>query len=279
MVDADKTQAGKNKTNGKKLRRCTEMHNELAINLQVSAKAAFGPPFHLAAGRHYRTPPLDNGRFISKLGKITGNHEPCQEKKETKMNQAKFFIMTISIVMLLSLTVTPVPLLADSKEEIKQEKADIHKMAKETLARLYKVQPSAKKAVSKSAGYAVFSNFGLKIFVAGSGTGKGIVIDNKTKKETFMKMVELQAGLGMGVKKFRLIWVFEHHKDVTEFINSGWELGGQTSAAAQLDEKGGAFAGAMSVSPGIWLYQLTDDGLALELTAKGTKYYKDDDLN
>jgi lipid-binding SYLF domain-containing protein len=195
------------------------------------------------------------------------------------MNQAKFFILTISITLLLSFTVTPVPLLADSKEEIKQEKADIRKMAKETLSRLYKVQASAKNAVSKSAGYAVFSNFGLKIFVAGTGTGKGIIIDNKTKKETFMKMVELQAGLGMGIKKFRLIWVFEYHKDVNEFINSGWELGGQTSAAAKLDDEGGSFAGAMSVSPGIWLYQLTDDGLALELTGKGTKYYKDDDLN
>ena len=40
-----------------------------------------------------------------------------------------------------------------------------------------------------------------------------------------------------------------------------------------------SFAGAMSISPGIWLYQLTDDGLALELTAKGTKYYKDGKLN
>jgi len=27
------------------------------------------------------------------------------------------------------------------------------------------------------------------------------------------------------------------------------------------------------------VYQLTDKGVALELTAKGTKYYKDDDLN
>ena len=35
----------------------------------------------------------------------------------------------------------------------------------------------------------------------------------------------------------------------------------------------------MPVSPGIWLYQLSDDGLALELTAKGTKYSKDDELN
>jgi hypothetical protein len=37
--------------------------------------------------------------------------------------------------------------------------------------------------------------------------------------------------------------------------------------------------GALAVSPGIWLYQITDAGLALELTANGTKYYKDSDLN
>ncbi len=179
----------------------------------------------------------------------------------------------------MGLTVTAVPSWAASKEEIKQEKAEIHKMANETLARLYKVKPSAKKAVSQSAGYAVFSNFGTKILLIGGGTGKGIVFDKKTKKETFMKMIEAQAGIGLGVKKFRLVWVFENRKDLTDFINSGWEFGGQTSAAAKLGDEGGAFAGAMSVSPGVWLYQLTDDGLALELTAKGTKYYKDDDLN
>ncbi len=195
------------------------------------------------------------------------------------MNQTKFFITTIFITLLLGFTVTAVPSWAASKEEIKQEKAEIHKMANETLARLYKVKPSAKKAVSQSAGYAVFSNFGTKILLIGGGAGKGIVFDKKTKKETFMKMIEAQAGIGLGVKKFRLVWVFENRKDLTDFINSGWEFGGQTSAAAKLGDEGGAFAGAMSVSPGVWLYQLTDDGLALELTGKGTKYYKDDDLN
>ena len=44
---------------------------------------------------------------------------------------------------------------------------------------------------------------GVKILFAGSGKGKGIAVDNKTKKETFMKMIELQAGLGIGVKKFQ----------------------------------------------------------------------------
>jgi hypothetical protein len=38
-------------------------------------------------------------------------------------------------------------------------------------------------------------------------------------------------------------------------------------------------AGAVSVSDGVWMYQLTDKGLAAEITAKSTKYFKDDDLN
>jgi hypothetical protein len=44
----------------------------------------------------------------------------------------------------------------------------------------------------------------MKIFVAGVGTGKGVAVDHKTKKETFMKIAEIQAGLGFGVKKFSL---------------------------------------------------------------------------
>ena len=195
------------------------------------------------------------------------------------MKIKKMVPMTIAIILLLSFTVMALPSLAASKKEIAQEKADIRKVANETLARLYKLQPSAKKAIAKSAGYAVFSNFGTKIFVAGGGSGKGYAVDNKTKKETFMKMIEVQAGIGFGIKKFRLVWVFEYKKDLTEFINSGWEFGAQSTVAAKAGDEGGGFAGAMSVSPGIWLYQLTDDGLALELTGKGTKYYKDDDLN
>jgi hypothetical protein len=38
-------------------------------------------------------------------------------------------------------------------------------------------------------------------------------------------------------------------------------------------------ARAASVSDGVWMYQLTEKGLAVEITATSTKYYKDDDLN
>jgi lipid-binding SYLF domain-containing protein len=167
-----------------------------------------------------------------------------------------------------------------AKEPTKQEQqGEIRKMAKETLAKLYKLQPGAKKVVNASAGYAVFSNFGMKIFLFGSGTGKGMVVDKATQKETFMKMVEGQVGIGLGAKKFRQVWVFKTKKAMNDFINSGWEFGGQGTAAAKAGNEGGGIAGAIAVDVDIALYQLTDDGLELALTGKGTKYYKDDDLN
>jgi lipid-binding SYLF domain-containing protein len=166
---------------------------------------------------------------------------------------------------------------ADDKKS--KEQNEVRKMAQDTLQRLYEVDPKAKAAVQEAAGYAAFSNLGVKILVAGSGKGKGIAVNNKKKTETFMKMVELQAGLGMGVKKFRVVFVFDNDKVFNSFVNSGWEFGGQATAAAKAGDKGGAMAGAVSVSDGVWMYQLTDKGLAVEITAKSTKYYKDDDLN
>ena len=165
---------------------------------------------------------------------------------------------------------------AASKDE---QRAEVRKTSQKILNELYRVSPSAKKAVAASAGYAVFSNFGMKIFFAGGGTGSGLAVDNKTKAETVMKMVEVQAGLGLGIKKFRVVFVFETASALNEFINSGWEFGGQATAAATYDKQGVAYQGAMSVMPGVWLYQMTDEGLALELTGKGTKYYKNDELN
>jgi lipid-binding SYLF domain-containing protein len=168
----------------------------------------------------------------------------------------------------------------DDEQKAEKERTEIRTMSKDTLARLYKASPSAQAAVKKAYGYAVFSNTGVKILFGGSGRGEGVAVVNQTKAETFMKMLEAQAGLGFGVKKFKCVFVFDNQKVFDDFVNSGWQFGGQASAAAKTSpEKGGSMEGAASVSEGIWMYQLTDKGLALEITAKGTKYSKDDDLN
>jgi lipid-binding SYLF domain-containing protein len=171
------------------------------------------------------------------------------------------------------------PLFAAEENEILQERYRIKEVGQDALSALYEIQPSARHAIEHSAGYGVFSIFGIKIFFAGGTTGKGFVHNNRTKRYTYMRMVQVQGGLGFGASKDRMIWVFETQKALRDFINSGWEFGGKAQLAAMVQDTGGMFSGAVSVSPGVYLYQLTETGLSAELTVSGTKYFKDDELN
>jgi len=171
------------------------------------------------------------------------------------------------------------PAFAQDDSALVQKRNEVREMVHDSLAALFEVAPGARVAVERAAGFGVFSTFGLKIFFAGGTTGKGVVINNFTHRNTFMKMAQVQAGLGFGIKKDRLIFLFETQRALSDFINQGWEFGGQMSAAAMVADKGGMFAGAVSVSPGVYLYQLTETGLSASITVGGTKFFKDNDLN
>lgn len=166
-----------------------------------------------------------------------------------------------------------------SQQTVAQQRQDILKKRDQTLKALYQAQPKAKELIEKSVGYATFSNFGMKILIAGGGTGSGVVIKKDGGKAIYMNMAEVQAGLGFGIKSFQNIFVFQTEAALNDFVNSGWTFGGQVTAAAKYEKNGDAYQDATTVAPGVLMYQLTDSGLAAEITGKGTKYYKNTDLN
>ena len=163
--------------------------------------------------------------------------------------------------------------------KIIQARHQVREMAQDALASLYEIQPGARRAIERSAGYAVFSTFGVKLFFAGGTTGKGMVVNKRTGRQTFMKMAQVQGGLGFGVDKNRLIFVFANEQALRNFIDQGWEFGAQANVSAMAGGQGGMFTGAAAVAPGVYLYQLTDTGLSATLTVSGTKFFKDGDLN
>lgn len=160
-----------------------------------------------------------------------------------------------------------------------EQRAEIRSNAMSTLDQLYAAQPSARQVVQKAAGYAVFSEISTKILLAGGGGGKGIVVDTISDQETFMLMATLQAGYGMGITKTHLVWVFQNEADLKNFIANGYMLGADVNLQVNPGANGGMYEGAAQIQPGVWLYQLSDAGLALDLTVEGTKYFKDPDLN
>lgn len=162
-----------------------------------------------------------------------------------------------------------------SAADVAKEREQVRKEVRDSLARLYQIVPGARKAVEQAAGYAVFSTFGVKVLVAGGTSGKGLAFEQRTRHETFMRMVQVQGGLGFGINQNRLIFVFSTPEALKNFINQGWEFGAQANVSAMAQGEGGMFTGAAAISPGVYLYQITENGLSATLTVAGTKFFKD----
>ena len=184
----------------------------------------------------------------------------------------KLIVPILAVALLSAIAVR-----AGDDNEKKREKS--RKMAAQTLGELNKLEPTSKEAIQKAAGYAVFNSMGTNLFLLSTARGAGIAINNANRQEIFMKMISAGAGLGIGVKDYRVVFVFENADALNRFLGSGWSGSAQTDAAAKVGKSGAAYSGAVEVDPGVWVYQITKNGLALQLTLQGTKYYKDGDLN
>jgi len=179
-----------------------------------------------------------------------------------------------AIAAALALFIAASSALAESPAE---RRAEIRKRTSETLGKLYKIHPAAKGKISGSYGYAVFTNLGVNLVLLSVAGGSGLA--HGGGRDVYMKMLSGGVGLGLGVKDFRGVFVFKTKYAFDKFVNEGWEAGAHADAIAKAGKSGGAAEGAVTVAPDVELYQLTENGLALEATIQGTKYFKDDDLN
>ena len=170
-----------------------------------------------------------------------------------------------------------------SKREIQKEKfIEIQKrlhINNQTMQLLYKYAPESQNMVMRSYGYATFDNIGVNLVLFSAEGGKGVAHNNRTGWNTYMNMASGGFGIGLGAKDFKAIFLFENKRVFDNFINNGWEANAQADAAAKLGEDGGALNTSITVAPGVRLYKLTQNGLAMQATIQGSKYWKDDDLN
>jgi lipid-binding SYLF domain-containing protein len=156
------------------------------------------------------------------------------------------------------------------------------RMRDEALAELYTQRPAAKAHVERAPGYGVFSNVGSKIFLLATGNGFGVVVDNASGKNTYMRMVEVGGGVGLGYKKHKAVYVFNSKPALETFVRGGWQAGGDADAAFKVGDEGAGLSAALTtdeLTKPITVYQFTEAGVALSATATGTRFYPDEELN
>ena len=190
--------------------------------------------------------------------------------------------------ILLSLTVAALALpvgaglFGPKGDNTEEKRTKVREQRDEILTKLYATHPEAKDKIEKGAGYGAFNNKSMNLFLLSTGHGYGVVVDNKSKKETFMAMGSLGGGLGLGAKDLSVVFIFKNADVMKKFVDTGWQFGGEADATAKAGEKGGGAAKEGAVDTGASLfeiYQMTDTGVALQATVAGTKYWKDKDLN
>lgn len=182
----------------------------------------------------------------------------------------------LSFVMFVSIALFSAPSYADKYDKKRQK---IQNTRQETLVELFEVRPQAKAEIDEAYGYAVFSNIGVQVLLIGGGGGRGVVHDNRSNTDTYMKMATASVGLGLGIKDFRAVFIFHDVKALDSFIDKGWDFSGEADAAARSTDKGGEIGEAASFRKKVSVYQFTKAGLALQASLHGTKYWKDKKLN
>lgn len=202
-------------------------------------------------------------------------------------------------------------LFGPSGKDAEDKKANVRRQRDEMLQEVYSSKPELKTTIANAVGYATFKNLNVNLLLLATANGYGMAVDNKTGKETFMRMASLGGGIGAGLKDVRVVFIFHDPNVMKQFVDSGWQFGGQADAAAKYEDTGvageagskanvsakeGVNAGVggeatgglsdnagakarASTQGGMEIYQFTESGLALQATVSGTKYWKDGKLN
>ena len=158
------------------------------------------------------------------------------------------------------------------------QQAEVVKSTQASMERFYKAKPELKAAVGKAPGYGIFTTYGVSFLIGGSG-GTGLVHDNSTKKDTFMKVGGASAGLQLGASQTELLIVFKTAAAMNKFIESGWEASGAITASAGASGSTAGGGKGSSAMEDASTYTLTKTGLEVGLAGGASKFWKDKDLN
>jgi lipid-binding SYLF domain-containing protein len=166
-----------------------------------------------------------------------------------------------------------------SAADAAKERDALRKLRDQTLDDFYATKSEIKAEVTKAVGYAVFDASQVNIVLFVGGLGAGVLVENGTGKETFMKMTRAGTGPGVGYKSFRQLMVFKDRSLFDNFRTLGADMGASADATMKIGGQGVAVAPNVSFNPLLSIYQITDRGALLQANWGGVAYLPDPDLN
>jgi hypothetical protein len=171
-----------------------------------------------------------------------------------------------ALTAMLVLTITAcVGGLGGSQDE---KRAYFESLESETLARLVKEHPQAEQEVAQAVGYAVIEKKVVKVPMVGAGGGAGVVVEQASGKRRYLRVPQLQFGLGWGGRSEKVILIFQDVEKLRGLADGTWKVGLEAEAAAKAGDIGAAGGGDTGdlMQQGVSTYVLTDAGVSATAT-------------
>jgi len=237
-----------------------------------------------------------------------------QNRSATQVRRSSCLAAVLVVLALPGLAMAQFGLgiLSPSGNSVAQKQATILAQRDQALSDLYAAKPELRQRIQNAAGYATFKKTDFKLFLVGTGNGYGVLVNNQTGTNTFMRVASLDGGLGVGLSDLRVVFIFDNASVMQQFATQGWQFGGSANATAQAAGSGvsaqqdvnanvdftqGTVVGTstsnasaagnaanqagatVAAGSGMQIYEFTQTGVSLQATVSGTKYWVDSDLN
>jgi lipid-binding SYLF domain-containing protein len=102
-------------------------------------------------------------------------------------------------------------------EERAQKRHNINRAAQETIDNLVEREPELKDKVDASVGYFVAEISAATAALVGGGSGIGVLYDREDSTRTYMNVRRYDLGLGLGVRRFRMLILFNDREGLEDF--------------------------------------------------------------
>jgi len=149
-----------------------------------------------------------------------------------------------------------------------EKRAYFESLEKDTLASLVKQQPGTEQELAQSVGYAVIEKRVVKVPMVGAGGGAGVVVEKASGKKSYLRVPELQFGLGWGGRAEKVILIFQDVEKLRDLADGMWKAGIAAEAAAKAGDVGAAGGRGTGdlMKKGFTTYVLTDAGVSATAT-------------
>lgn len=119
-------------------------------------------------------------------------------------------------------------------EDAAAMRSELDEMADKAIAKLLAARSEVSEIHERSVGYMVVDKKVTKIPVFGFGGGRGVVVDRRSGKRTYLKVNRAEVGGGLGAHRFRVVVYFDDEKLVDKVTSGAWhyDVGAEAGAGS-----------------------------------------------